>query len=472
MLYSEFKERRNRFITALKIGSPFLALIVVYMSVFAIFDIQSNNFVLLILFILVYIYYIFYMIYKGFNESLIDYTQAFNTHTIIKEIQKVIKKRNKDGFIAMINVLNISYIEEQYGMTVRNQILQHLVERLNLYLSSFGLKKIPIGRYQNGSFLLIFNKIDNKKYLDHLLTGFCKEIKSKGIFTIEIKLKSVSIEKSYDNNVKNIISKLISTFQDVESNLQNILKPDEFDSLIKNAVQTRNFTFNYQALYPFNNTEKYTKIFSVNTKLLIDHYGVLTRSQILYSVKKNGYEIKFDKFILEKLFSEIKLILTKYPDFIFIIKISAVSFRNRGFLIFIRELLKSSDIKANNIYFAFEEKKTYDDFERFREIINDYKNLGFGIVLDRFGVSNSGFEYLKHGLQFDIVSFDLEFVKNIYIENYQSMLKMLILFAKSLNVKTLVKFVEKESILHILKDTCPDFVQGFLFDKPHEFKDF
>jgi EAL domain-containing protein (putative c-di-GMP-specific phosphodiesterase class I) len=470
MLYSEFKERQNRFATALKIGFPFLGLIIIYISVFAIFDIEDNNFVLLMLFIFVYIYYIFYMIYKGFRESLIDYTQAFNAHTITKEIQKAIK--DKEGFIAMLNVLNISSIEEQYGVSVQNQILKHLVERLNLYLSSFGLKKIPIGHYQSGSFLLIFNEVSGKKHLDHLLTGFCKEIRSKGIFKIEIKLKSAAIEKSYDNNVKNIISKLISAFQDTESDLQDILKPDEYEHLIKNAVKTRNFIFNYQALYPFDNMEKRINIFSVNTKLLIDHYGVLTRSQIIYSVKKNGYEIKFDQLILEMLFSEIKLILTRYPDFRFIVKVSAVSFRNRGFLIFVRELLKSVDIKASSIYFAFEEKKTYDEFERFKEIINEYKELGFGVVLEQFGVSNSGFEYLKHGLQFDIVSFDLEFVKNIHIENYQLMLKTLISFVKNLNIKTLIKFIDKETVLYTLEEIKPDFIQGFLFDKPHELKDF
>jgi EAL domain-containing protein (putative c-di-GMP-specific phosphodiesterase class I) len=412
------------------------------------------------------------MIYKGFRESLVDYTQAFNAHIITKEIQKVINKKDKEGFIAMLNVLNTASIEEQYGVTVQNQVLKHLVEKLNEYLSSFGLKKIPIGHYQNGSFLLIFNEVSSKKHLDHLLTGFCKEIKLKGIFKIEIKLKSASIEKSYDNNVKNIISKLINTFQEIESDLQDILKPDEFDHLVKNAVQTRNFIFNYQALYPFDNIEKRTNIFSVNMKLLIDHYGALTRSQIAYSIKKNGYEIKFDQLVLEMLFGEIKLILTSYPDFRFIVKISPVSFRNRGFLIFLKELLKSSEIKANSIYFAFEEKKTYDEFERFKEIINNYKELGFGVVFERFGSSNSGFEYLKHGLPFDMVSFDLEFIKNIHLESYRLMLKTLISFAKNLNVKTLVKFIDKESVLHVLNSAQPDFAQGFLFDKPHELKDF
>ncbi|MDR1976196.1 MAG: EAL domain-containing protein [Campylobacteraceae bacterium] len=473
MLYSESKERQNRFVTALKIGSPFLGLIVVYISVFAIFDMESDNFVLLLLFVLIYIYYIFYMIYKGFRESLIDYTQAFNAHTMIEEIQKALKKKDKEGIIAIINILNIASIEEQYGVDVRNHILRHLVERLNGYLSSFGLRKIPIGRYQSGSFLLIFNEINSKKHLDHLLVGFCKEIKAKGIFKIEIKLKSASIKKSYDDNAKNIISKLINISQDVENDFQDILKPDELDYLIKNAVQARNFIFSYHAIFGTGDTQMHTNIFSINTKLLIDRYGALPRSQILPSVKKSGYEVKFDQFILEALFNEIKPILTSNPNFHFIVKISPVSFRNRSFLIFLKELLKSTDISAQSISFSFEESKTYDEFERFKEIINEYKELGFGVVLERLGASNAGFEYLKHGLKFDIVSFDLDFVKHIDTENYRLTLKTLIFYAKSLNIKTLVRFIDKQSTLDTLKDDVrPDFVQGFLLDKPKTIKEF
>jgi EAL domain-containing protein (putative c-di-GMP-specific phosphodiesterase class I)/GGDEF domain-containing protein len=389
-----------------------------------------------------------------------------------KEIQKAVNRKNKDGFIAMINILNISYIGEQYGIAVRNQILRHLVERLNLYLFSFGFKKVPIGHYQSGSFLLIFNDINNKKHLDHLLTGFCKEIKSKGIFKIEIKLKSASIKKSYDDNAKNIISKLINISQDEENDFQDILKPDEFNQLIKNAVHAHSFIFTYQSVFSYEDIEKGADIFTVNTKLLIDRYGALPRSQIIQSVKKNGYEVKFDQFVLETLFSEIKLLLTSYPSFHFIVKISPVSFRNRSFLIFVKELLKNEEVDARSISFAFEEKKIYDEFERFKEIINEYKELGFGIVLDRFGSNNSGFEYIKHGLKFDMVCFDLEFVKNISSENYRLTFKTLISFAQSLGVKTVVKFVDKESILHILQDTRPNFVQGFLFDKPRALKDF
>jgi len=473
MLYSEAKERQNRFATALKIGAPFLALILIYMSVFTLFDIEDNNFILLIFFILVYIYYIYYMIYVGFQKSLIDdCTSAFNAQTIVQEIQKFLRKKRKDGFVAIINIKNINYLEEQYGVWARNQILKKIVEKLNLYLSSNGFKKIPIGRYQSGNLLLIFSDTKSEKHLEHTLRGFCKDIKNEGIFKIEVKTDMAVIEKSYDSNAKNVISKLIDTVNNIENDLQDILKPSEFDTLVRNAVNSGNFEVAYHALRKFDNIYETPWIFSVNAKLRIDRYGTLPISQISPSVNKNGYEIKFDQFMTRAILGEIKQILTKEPNLIFIIKISAVSFRNRSFFISLKELLKDMDIEPKNIYFSLSEQKTYDEFERFKAIIDEYRTLGFGVVFEQFGAGDDVLEYLKHGIRFDIVSFDIEYVKNISNKDYFEILKSLISVTKIFGVKSLIKFIDKETMLYILKDARPDFAQGFLLDKPKNIKDF
>jgi EAL domain-containing protein (putative c-di-GMP-specific phosphodiesterase class I)/GGDEF domain-containing protein len=475
MLYSEIKERQNRFSTALKIGAPFLGLIIIYISVFSIFQIEDNNFVLLLLFILVYVYYIFYMIYKGFQTSLIDeHTNAFNSYSIIEEIEKFIcKKSVKDGFIVMLNIKNIFYIEEQYGIWTRNQILKKFVARLNSYLAYYNFKNIPIGRYQSGIFLLIFKNVNNKKVLNHTLSGFCKEIKTEGLFRIEVEANKAIVEKTYDDKVKNIIAKLMNITNDIENDLQDILKPTEFDILIRNAVNSQNFIFSYHAIHDFVNNFEFPKIFSVNTKLSIYNYGILPYSQFVYSVKKNGYEIKFDQLMIEMLLKEIKLILNRYKDLKFIIKISAVSFRNKGFLIFFKEFLKNIELNPSSIYFSIFENKIYGEFDRFRATVDEYRELGFGVMFERFGASeNTGVEYLKHNIKFDMVSFDLEFIKNIENPSYFQVLKTLNDLAKVFGTKTLIKFVDKENIINTLKNTRPDFIQGFLFDKPIDINDF
>jgi EAL domain-containing protein (putative c-di-GMP-specific phosphodiesterase class I)/GGDEF domain-containing protein len=473
MLYSESKERHARFISALKIGAPFLGLIIIYIGVFQIFEIEDNNFILFLLFILVYIYYIFYVIYSGFEQTLIDeHTDSFNAHTITKYISSFVSKSRNKGFVALMRVRNIDYISEQYGVSVRDHLLKKFVEKLNNYLVNQGYKNIPIGRYQAGHFLIIFDTSVGKKQLLHELNGFCKELERDGIFKIEVDADAAVLDKNYDDNAKNIIAKLYDIIAGSENDLQDILKPSELDILVRNAVNAGSFEFSYHAVRSYNDMKIDPKIYSINTKLFIDRFGTLPYSQLSSIVKKNGYEIRFDQMMISTLFNEIKLITAKYPDLIFMIKISAVSFRNRGFLLFLKELMKEMNIDPANICFTLNEKKIYDEFERFRDIIAEYRVLGFMSALEQFGAGSIGSEYLKHGVIFDIVSFDIEYIKHIDDKNYFEMLRALGALAKNFRIKTLIKFIDKEHMLYVLKNVKPDFVQGFLLDKPKHIKDF
>ncbi len=68
------------------------------------------------------------MIYQSFKISILDNrTKAFGSEAIIKEIKKALHVRNKkDGFVVMIFIKNITFIEEQYDVDTRNDVLNLL----------------------------------------------------------------------------------------------------------------------------------------------------------------------------------------------------------------------------------------------------------------------------------------------------------------------------------------------------------
>lgn len=469
MLYSEIKERQSRFITALKIGFPFLVLIVGYMSFFEAFEKKDNNFFLLLAAVIVYVYYVLYMIYKGFRTTLKDsYSSAFNADGILKELKKHINKTDKKNkYVCMLVIKNISDIESQYGVLTKNIVIDKFVQILNSYLLLKGYKKIPIGRLQASNFLLLFQNIKNKRNLEHIMRTFIKEIENIGIDTIEIQPSFSTIELSYDNNLKNIILKLFNLLENDNSkeNLSINAKPDELDDVIKVAVEFKNFMFTYQKICNFNKDED--KIFyQVNTKIPTHYFGILARNQYMSSVFKNGYEVRFDKNSFSALLEEAKFWLYKNENAILFVRISAVSFRNRGFLIHVIERLKEHEISAKNICFTMVERNIYDNFSRFKEIIKEYKSLGFLVAFDEFGANNSGAEYIKQQIEFDIVLFDIEYTKNIDKKIYFELLKAMIIFCKSIDIKTAIKFIDKKKIVEALKDCKPDYVQGFLYGKP------
>jgi len=461
MLYSESKERENRFRIALKIGFPFLilTLIVFYILKVSIYNIQ--NIILLVLLIPVYIYYIFYLIYSGFKSTLIDpTTKTFTRKEIIEKINKV-KNKKYDSTVILIKIDNIVDINERYGISNANNILKIFAERLDNFLKNYNFKDISIGRYSGGHFLLILK--GREKELNHLITIFSKELKNIGINDIEIKIDFVLINSNYDDNIKNIIKKLFSLLDDKKNIID--IKPNDFENIIFNAVDKENFVFKYQ---PLLSLDKKNTILEVLPKIYTKNEGMLSRVQIQRVINYTGLETKFDKKIITVLLKKLENL--DFKDKLVSINVSAVTLRNIEFRQFLTEIFYKSPLKPENFILEFSERRAYEEVHRFKEILNQYRKSGFKISMDNFAGHNSSLEYIKT-LPIDIVKFDIEYTKNITDERYQIIIKSYMQLLHSLGIKAAIKFVDKKAVYEIVENFGFDYIQGFLISKPKNLKE-
>lgn len=106
---------------------------------------------------------------------------------------------------------------------------------------------------------------------------------------------------------------------------------------------------------------------------------------------------------------------------------------------------------------------------RFEEIIREYRDINVSFALNRIG-SPSSLEYLKR-LEFEFGIFDIEFNKNIRNEKYFVIYENLYQICKSLNIKTIMRFIDNKSLLDLTKDIKFDYYQGFLFYKDKNLKE-
>lgn len=460
MLYSEIKERENRFIIALKIVFPFFILVVIFFYSFTLFNNNINNFFLLVLLIPIYVYYIFYLIYNGFKRTLIDFTtKAFIRKEIIAKIEKI--KDKKNNTVILLHVDNIADINERYGISNSDQLLKSLTQKLDEFLKSYRFKNIPIGRFGGGNFLLVIKH--SKKELTHLLTIFSKELKNKGINNIEVKIEFSLIEADYDQNVKNTIEQLfILLAENKKSDLElpNI-KPDIFEQIVEDALKNNQIFFKYQ---PSINVEtQKIEILEVLTKIYSKENGSLSKGQIERIVNYAGREKEFDEKIFSILLDEISPLLDK--NILFSIDISPVSLRNNSFKVYLLNLFRQKKINPNQFILEISEINSYEDMNRFSEIIASYKKEGFKIALSNFGGNNCSLEYIKH-LPIDMVKFDIEFTKKIEDERQGKILEIYLELVKTLHVKSMIKFADKELLFEKIKALKPDFIQGFFISKP------
>ena len=461
MLYSESKERENRFRIALKIGFPFLILA---LTVFYIFKISINNIqnlILLVLLIPVYIYYIFYLIHTGFKTTVIDpITKTFTRKEIFEKIEKI-KNKNFESTVILIKVDNIVDINERYGISNADHILKTFVDRLDKFLHNYNFKDVSIGRYSGGHFLLILK--GRKKELTHIITIFSKELKNIGINDIEIKIDYALLNSNYDENVKNIFEKLLSLLDD-KKNIVDI-KPNDFEKIIFDAVDKENFLFKYQ---PLLYSDKKNVILEVLPKIYTKDQGMLSRAQIQRVINQTGLETKFDKKIITVLLKELENL--DFKDKLVSMHVSPVTLRNTEFRQFLTEIFYKSPLKQENFILEFSERRAYEEVHRFKEILNQYKKSGFKISMDNFGGHNCSLEYIKT-LPIDIIKFDIEFTKNITDERYQKIIKSYIQLLHSLDVKVAMKFVDKKEVFEIVQNFGFDYIQGFLISKPKNLKE-
>lgn len=464
MLYSEVKERENRFILSLKIALPFLFIIAfAILIVITDLDIRSlleNNIIAFLAITFLYIYYILYQIYMAFKTSIIDdVTKTFSRDYILKIIDQ--EKEKEDFTVLLVKINNIEDINDRYGIKKTDKILLAFAYKLDEFLKEKGFKNNKIGHIIGGSFLIILNT-DEKK-ANHFIKQFIKKIENGQIDNIFLKilysLASSSSENSAEELLVLLFEKIKFDSNDRRKNRRLNIKVSEFEKLIINCIENRDFDFRFQPIENVKTKEK--KVYELLVRLNSKEYGKISQNQFISVVNRIGYELTFDMILVEEIFK----IATGYDDIILSINISSYSIRNSNFLNRVKKLLKTYDIKKGSIIFEISANNTLNDIVRLNENITILKSLGVLVAIDSFGADNTSFKYIKN-INFDVVKFDMDYTKHYNEIKHQEILKAFIEIFKDLKIKTVIKFIEDKESYEFFKNIGIDYIQGFIVGKP------
>ncbi|MDO5045621.1 EAL domain-containing protein [Campylobacter sp.] len=398
------------------------------------------------------------MIYKSFKISVLDQiTGSFNRSEILALLSKKMRKfkHRQDGNIVMLKIRNLDDINERYSLESSDLLLKKLVEKLELFLEKNISKEILIGRYSNEYFLMFCS--GKSSQLLHFLNVFEKSILADGIDDIELKIKFELVNINYSDSLDKSISILTEKLSSEEN--AKFAITDEFESSVCKSILDRNFTFQTQLVRSLKESEN---LKSVLVKIYTEDFALVSKQKAQNIANKNGYEVLFDINSIKKFIE-----FNTQDKQACIIEVSAVSLRNLQFIKFIKDFVDQGKINPQNIIFEFSEKLVYDEINRFKEILNDYKNLGFRFALNKFGGNNAGFEYLKY-LPIDFIIYDIEFNKNLDDEKFKNIFKNLNDTAEDLGIKSIIRFVDKAEFFDLIKLYKTDYAQGFYIEKPKE----
>jgi diguanylate cyclase (GGDEF)-like protein len=204
----------------------------------------------------------------------------------------------------------------------------------------------------------------------------------------------------------------------------------------------------------------------------IEKYEVLARL-----IHENGQAESIFPYLKiakdNKLYAEItKTILQKTFDFIenrdisISINISVEDILDMGILKLMFSLyLKNRDI-AKKVTFEMLESEAVEDYYKISRFLQKVKNFGSKIAIDDFGSGYSNFEHLLN-LNVDYIKIDGSLIKKLEKNNNAyKIVKVIVEFAKDIEMKTVAEFVENEKIYKVVKELGIDYCQGYYFYKP------
>jgi diguanylate cyclase (GGDEF)-like protein/PAS domain S-box-containing protein len=148
------------------------------------------------------------------------------------------------------------------------------------------------------------------------------------------------------------------------------------------------------------------------------------------------------------------------------INVSAVEFRDKGFVQRVRAVLSETGLEARYLELELTESVLVDDVESMASVLRDLKMMGIHLAVDDFGTGYSSLSYLRQ-FPIDVLKIDQSFVHQISDDPYDcSIVSAIISIAKGLKHVVVAEGVEtREQWAYLQAQHCAEG-QGNLFSRP------
>lgn len=201
--------------------------------------------------------------------------------------------------------------------------------------------------------------------------------------------------------------------------------------------------------------------------------GMISPGYFIPVFERNGFIVKLDRFVWEAVCKFLRSRLDAGKKIVPIsVNVSRLNFYSLDLLIFMLNLIKKYDLEPWMLKLEVTESAYTDNPQQLINIINQFKENGFPILMDDFGSGYSSLNMLKN-IQIDVLKVDMAFVREIeQSERARTILLMIIGLAKELGMGVVTEGVETQTQLDYITDMGSVDIQGYYFSKPLAVKDF
>ena len=386
----------------------------------------------------------------------------------MKLIEDIKKDESNISSIAIIDINEFKNINDFYGLKIGDHILQFTT---NLISETIGylVNKVSLYKFSADVYCLVNKDLSDSDFetiITIVLGAIENIIYTEGEYEIDIKAtagitfsskknKLITADLALQHAKKN--NKDYVIFFDELDNVSEYKKNMEWTKKLKYAMDNDNIVVYYQPLVN-------------NTTLNVDKYECLVRMKVedkiiapfffLEIAKKANKYKNLTKIIITKAFEQFE-----HLPFEFSLNVSYEDVEDKMFLHFIKDKLKKYKV-AKRVTWEILEDEGIKDYNVLLNFIKNVKELGCKVSIDDFGSGYSNFEHLLK-MNVDYLKIDASLIKYVATDtNSYNVVKTVINFANSLNIKTISEYVENKEIYKITKELGSTYSQGYYFSAP------
>lgn len=454
---------------------------------------DSRIYQIYIPFILNIIFFILiFILYKQKNELEELYFKTFSTFN--KKMQKLESEANIDTITGLKNKhcleKNIQNMQNPKLILIKIDEIRKISDYFSEDTLISLIKQITIlfSEYAKENALLLFkteldvyafaedNDQDEQRY-EELIADLMQLVKTKDI-SIECNSSIISMVLTTSIGLslekENIIQKAYIALKRAEKDNKNFVSYSQFlmeeqsyieelniAKLIQSAISGDNiFTF-YQPIFDSKkNITKYESLVRIINKTSEGTQIITPGMFLATSIKTKQYEI-IEDFIINKVIKS----LEENPNIVLSVNLAGRDMKDVAKNNKIINLLRRTKVADRLVIEVLEDENIAND-KKIIEFLLKARALGCKIAIDDFGSGFSNFAYLLE-LMPDYIKIDGSIIKDI-IDNEKSVqiVKTIVLFTKSLGIKTVAEFVSSEEIFNKCLELGIDEFQGFYLGKP------
>ena len=393
-----------------------------------------------------------------------------------KKLQKdlaICLNHNATGYMLIFDVDNLADINVQKGRSYGDIVLKKIAATLTQLSKDWDY----IYRLANDRFaaLLVGYKHEEVvsfcKQLKKLLEDYCSVSTGATCFEGEkdllcvIQRAEVALKNAKNSYKTDLIFFSETGYKDY---LCRLSLQNEMRDSVRNGL--RGFFLCYQPIisgkdYSLQGAEALLRYHSP-TK------GVMSPVKFIPILEETEMICPVGLWVLREALKQCLLWRKTYPDFRMNVNVSFVQMRQPGFAEEVLQIMKELQAPGEALTLELTESMHLHDFQRCNEIFNAWEKAGIHTAVDDFGTGYSSLSYLKK-LRFNSLKVDQYFVAGITETPYNYKLISNVLdIANFSDINVCLEGVETEEQLQIIHDLRADSLQGYLFSKPVEAKEF